>query len=510
MNGVSHASTAARWARALGRAVALLLLLIGLPLAPGTQAARGEASAANAEAELVYLDPGGVIRVLDPQTPAGNPQVMWASPTGGWQHLALGDFNADGDMEIVAVGGVEGAYRLAVFDPVAEGVSAFGADGVINGIPWAQLYSVALHGEPIIVGAGNFALDRPADEIVVCYRLPLKEIISPDDTLRYVILAAEGDPPDGRKWSTRLTYETGSVVTWLGAGNINGSGPDEIVVIHRVGGSLRVYDIAHGFFDLIKESSAGWFKWVDGAIGQFVQGGDEELAAARETVKDTPSLYVLQYADGNWTDAYAEYNDPPPYAVWFADISGNQDDEVVVLRLVPVELGARPRLFVRDNGNDTIGLGEPALDTDNGYRAGAGGDFDGDGRDEIAVMRDDRIRIFTQPEKSDAKTDYDVATNSRLIVAGNLDANGLAGASRLVASPSNISDSLTTGEAGATHSVSLADPVNGRALPFTVSVEKGSTWVKVTASSAQTPATLSVVFDAGGLAAGVYTESPAD
>ena len=35
-----------------------------------------------------------------------------------------------------------------------------------------------------------------------------------------------------------------------------------------------------------------------------------------------------------------EYNDPPPDAVWLPDITGNNDDEVVVLRRVPAEVGA--------------------------------------------------------------------------------------------------------------------------------------------------------------------------
>ena len=32
--------------------------------------------------------------------------------------------------------------------------------------------------------------------------------------------------------------------------------------------------------------------------------------------------------------------------------------------------------------------------TDNGYRAGAAGDIDGDSRDEIVIMRDNKIRTY--------------------------------------------------------------------------------------------------------------------
>ena len=166
----------------------------------------------------------------------------------------------------------------------------------------------------------------------------------------------------------------------------------------------------------------------------------------------------------------------------------------------------RPHLFVRDNGNDVIRLGELRLDADNGYRTGTGGDFDGDGRDEIAIMRDSRIRIYTEPERSAEKVDFDVSTNSALIRAGNLDANGLADASRFAASPGMISDALPTGAVSAEHSVALSDAVNDRSFQFFVDVEDGAEWVRWTVSSSRTPAVLGVVFDAAGLPAGQYTE----
>jgi len=485
---------------------AFAVCALSLSSGSGLVAAPASSQAANTDEELVYLDPDGVIRVIDPQSPANSPAVSWNSPTSGWRYLSLGDFNADGDLEIVAVGENEGAYRLAVFDPVIEGDAALRADGTINAIPWAELYNEVLPGEPLVVGAGNFHLTRPGDEIVVLFRRPPERGVLPDDPYRYVVMSAPGNPPTGREWDVELTFDAGSLATWIDAGNLNGTGPDEIAVINREGGSLSVFAIMNGTLERILFRSFGAFHWLDGDIGQFMAGGDEELAAGRETAFQEASLFVLQYADGSWTDAYYEYNDPPPDAVWFADIAGNGDDEVVVLRRVPVELGSRPRLFVRDNGNDTVRLGELPLDADNGYRTGVGGDVDADGRDEIVIVRGNRIRVFTEPERSANYRDYDVATDSAMIVAGNLDANGLAGASRLAASPSSISEALTTGSAGPQHLIALSDPVNSRSIPFTLSLAGNSAWVKVAASSTRTPATIGVVFDATGLAAGDYSD----
>ncbi len=167
-------------------------------------------------------------------------------------------------MEIVAVGVNGGANRLAVFDPVAEGVSSGRADGVINGIPWVELYNVELPGEPLVVGAGNFALDRPGDEIVYVYIRPPQDGVPPDDPYRYVILMAEESRTDGRAWTTLLTFDAGSQVTWLEAGNINGTGADEIAVINRTGGSLSVFMIANGTLDrILYRATRGLIGWME-------------------------------------------------------------------------------------------------------------------------------------------------------------------------------------------------------------------------------------------------------
>ena len=88
-----------------------------------------------------------------------------------------------------------------------------------------------------MVGAGNFALIT-GDEIVYVYIRPPQDGVQPGDPFRYVILMAEESQTDGRAWTTLLTFDAGSRVTWLEAGNINSTGADEIAVISRAGGSL--------------------------------------------------------------------------------------------------------------------------------------------------------------------------------------------------------------------------------------------------------------------------------
>ena len=485
---------------------AALMALLALPVHGATQGAAAPApSQGDGDEELVFLDPNGVIKVHDPTQGTDAREVIWESPDGGWRHIAVGDFNADGDAEIAAVGG-DGVNRLAIYDPVAEGLGVGEADGFFNGIPWALLYEETLDGFPYLISSGEFSVDAPGDEIIYYFRLPDADRVQQDDDNRFVIMFAYADPPDGRLWSTLLTYDSGNEWTWIGAGNLNGSGADEVALIASEIGNLSVYSIVDGGLVRIKRYSDGSVPWQDGAIGQYIAGGDEELAVGRETVYDAPALFVLQYAGGSWTDAYAQYHDPPPGAVFLGDLTGNGDDELMVVRSVRPELSNVPRLFVKDNGNDTFFLQEHSLDADNGYRTGVAADTDGDGRDEVVVIRNNRIRIFTEPERSASFVDKETGVDTAMILAADLDANGLSGSSRFGASPDSVEESVTAGAVSEVYAIAVSDVVNGNSVPFNYRVENGSAWVQVTRSGARTPTTLSVTLDASELLSGTFSD----
>ena len=62
------------------------------------------------------------------------------------------------------------------------------------------------------------------------------------------------------------------------------------------------------------------------------------------------------------------------------------------------------------------------LDSDNGYRYGAGGDIDGDGRTSWRVVRDTGFKIFESPETNTNSYTVTLETNARTIVIGQSDA----------------------------------------------------------------------------------------
>ncbi|MCB0185083.1 MAG: VCBS repeat-containing protein, partial [Caldilineaceae bacterium] len=103
--------------------------------APTMNEAAVNEAAVNEDAEVVYLDSNGFIRVWEPQPPTNESAVAWVSPEGGWRDLTLADVNGDGDLEILAVGGEAYTGRLVIYDPVlTEG--AIVPDQIINTIPW--------------------------------------------------------------------------------------------------------------------------------------------------------------------------------------------------------------------------------------------------------------------------------------------------------------------------------------------------------------------------------------
>jgi len=145
---------------------ALIALLLG-PLAgfaPGAQSVQAAASADPNE-EIVYIDPDGVIRVLDPY--GDEPRVQWYSPTASWNDACLGDVNDDGDLEIVAIGETSaGNTKIAVFDPVIASGTVV-PDQTIpedDGIPWDTLYEDEIAGSPQIVSCGDFDAGIDGDE----------------------------------------------------------------------------------------------------------------------------------------------------------------------------------------------------------------------------------------------------------------------------------------------------------------------------------------------------------
>lgn len=482
-----------------------ILLLIGLGFALARQSA--VAQTVNNDAELVYLDANGFIRVLDPTTAANSANVQWVSPVGGWVDLAVGDFNGDGDSEIAAVKGATGSGLLTVYDPVIVTGSVV-PNQLFNGIPWRILYETPLTGAPYLVAAGELDPTVAGAEIIYGARLNVEDGNETNDEVTLVALHATA--PAGSAWAP-LAQRTTSGSPWLQitVGNLDDVAPDEVVSVDG-DGSLEVQRLTAPTFTRLVNWESKSQEWRTTAIARFFSFGLPGLVTSRAASPGAASFRVFVYDTGDngpFRDAHSEFFLPAPERFFVGDITGNGDEEVFFLRAVPNNVTTIPRLAMRNRGADNPPAFEENLDADNGYQGGAAADVDGDGRAEVIVMRNNKIRIYTQPEinKNATETTPAAITNSRTIVAANLDRNGYLRTPTFSVAPAKVEGELASGEQSNQGNLTLTNTGFGGALPFTLHSDGQPNWVRLSTTAGQTPATFGVALDARLLPAGVYS-----
>jgi hypothetical protein len=513
-------SLASTRGRAVDAAPAARLLAPTAPLAP----------AANSDDELVYLDAQGYIRATDPAPPTSGATVEWVSPTSGWRDIALGDVNNDGDLEIIAVGGEAASGRLVIYDPVIT-TGEIDPARITNEVPWAVLYEAALPGRPLQVATGDLNPGIAGVEIAFVFELNLEDRLDPDDKSRLSLwqqaLASENAAPDGRRWTAAAAdVDFGNTWEHLFLGNLDNAAGEEIALVDDGVGLVRVYRLEEVVDEerappttrivpiKLYENESGARPWLDGVVARFIPVELQQLALARSSSPGGSTFWVLYYEPGaetDFSDAYTEFFLPPPRTIFAGDIDNNGDDELFLLRDVPNDGSNRPRLIMRnyDNANDPLPLFELTLDADNGYTAGVAGDTDGDGRDEVIIMRNNNIRIYTAPESTMSElTDRVPAatTDQRTILAGNLDRNGVLVLPKLsTATPLANQITLYAGEQR-TEPLQINTLPSGAPgpIPFTLAVADEPAWLALSSYSGTTNATVDVQVDATKLPAGRY------
>lgn len=489
-----------RVGRAIGFMGFLLTLSIVLPFVRHPQGLRAETLAPNSDDEIVYFDGDHVIRIYDPKPTSSVLQVAWASPEGGWGNIALGDVTGDGDLEIVAIRQQGDGGRLTIFDPVAQD-SPLDQTQDNDGVPWATLYDLLLPRPPRLLAVGEFDPNRPGREIIYSYA-------EDDEFDRFVILRSADEGLPGREWEEQRTWTLEGRWSAIATGNMYVvDAIDEVGLVSTARGELAVYRVEPAVVQTFNNVNVE-HRWNNLAFGQYVivNNDGDEVGAVRDADLPLASTWVFRLNESAVVDVLGERLSPSPNVVFFADVRGNGDDELLVLRQVRPELGPRPRLVLRDgNNNDNPVLREDLLDGDNEYKGGDGGDIDGDGRDEIVVIRNNRIRIYPEPESSVTYQLIERFTNGLTVKLGNVDAAGLAQGPRLFASRSQVEATLQPGQtSGATH-IRLQDATKGSALPFTLDVQGADEWVNVTQTSTTTPATVTVTLDAKDVQPGEYS-----
>ncbi len=482
--------------------LALCLLWAWLPATTPLGAQSPIPAPQNIDDELVYLDAQGFIRVLDTAHP-DRPAVEWVSPVGGWQDFALGDFNGDGDAEIVAVRNNAGTGQLTVYDPVIVSGTIV-PNQLINGIPWRILAEMTMTDIPFLVAAGELDPATPGDEIAYLTR----RSVGDEELIDLALLhATESNGYAWARFAERLGFN--GTRTQIALGELVGGEAEEIVLVDN-DGVLEVYELQDSTLTRISNRESDSRPWQAAAIARFFSVGPPGLVAARSSSPGLASFWVFVYdssEESNFRDAHSEFFLPAPEHFFVGDINGNGDEEIFFLRSVPTNIPNQPRLVMRNRGTDQLPLFEQPLDTDNGYQGGVAADIDGDCCAEVIVMRNNRIRIYYQPELNMIFTDITppVITNARTIHAANLDRNGMIKIPTLTIAPNPLTRALAAGDTSIPLTFTITNTGEGGNIPVTVRVEGNPAWLRLTATSGTTPAAFSFAFDARLLDAGVYT-----
>ena len=451
------------------------------------QAGVSSPATVNNEDEIVYIDAGGFISVFDPQWPGGLSPIVFRSPDGGWYDATVGDVNGDGDDEIIAI--AENGL-LKIYDPVIN-TTTVDPDNQSGGIYWEQLFEFVLPGAPLLVDTGNLDGDPATLEMVVVHREPT----NPERTRIQVYfqpVPAEG----GRIWLPLTDVTARELWSDISVGDLDGDGQAEIALVNEDAGTLSVFrrESNNVLWEFWTEESASR-AWQDAAIGTVEPNQAlQELVAVRRVAPPGASLVVRRYqAVNQFADVALRSYLPAPRVTFLADVNGNGEDEIFLLRDVPLG-DPRPRLFISNLGGDTLFNFEASLDSDNGYRYGASGDTDGDGHDEIAVIRENAIRLFTEPEASStiSRTES-VSSNRRTLVMGNLDA---LGRDQLGANPTVLTFTVPAGEISASQIVTLSNRTRPNAIPFSLHTAPATGLLLVAPSNSATAAQLTVRVDA--------------
>jgi hypothetical protein len=485
-------------------------------------------NAPNSKDEVIYIDNEGYIRVLDywPDNLARlTNAVQWVSPDKGWEDFAIGDFNADGDSEILALRRASGpASALAIYDPViGPSVTATPLPGqIINEIPWEQLpMGIVITDNVISLAAGNLDASVAGDEMVY----GILDEVGPGSLETHerfhLHLLRRTNPVDANSpfTSTFLLRDDLEAPSFV-IGNIDNQGNDELVMVSNEDSTLQIFRY-NGQLERLFVNTARTRPWRAAVIGPYELGGPAEVVAVRKAEPREPTFIVFRYElteEGYFDDRYRVVYMPEPRRIAFADIDGNGPEEIFILRNWPTTTSFHTTTPTPPPPPNFFGLVptpmnltpappqtpafEVQLDRDNGYQLLGAGNLDEDNRDELVVARNNNIRLYLQPNVSPfTPTDFNLLTNQKSLQVANLDRNGYLQLSRFLSNPGSLEVVLPAGMAGvAPSSILLSSAPALPSLNFVARVDGDHPWLSISPLSGQTPTTFILNLNAYGLA----------
>lgn len=474
------------------RGLALVAMLLTL-LPAATIASSAAPTATPMVEELVILTREGRIQVHDVSAANGTPQILWQSPDTGWTDVATGDFNGDGDDEILASRGGE----ARVFDPVqipGRPVVVFAQ--LLTGFVWEQMATGDVNGD----GRDEIILTRNTNEQIgnnqIIERL---QVFAPNDT-------ATG-------WT--LILDDPTEVPWrkLATGDVDADAREELMSIRSLGvgpgneNRLSVWNWNPGnSWNFLSNSDLYAGRWLAVQAGKAIIEGNNrsQIIATRGDVSGSQDSYLVFRCCNEPLEAIERERYNPPFT-WIAlgDVNDSGDEEVFLLRnasntgspgfvaLIGINYGSDPTVpFQTLQGEGRF----------NGIQAG---DTDNDGRAEVVIMSANEYRVYTQPASNTNSVSYfgNYATSGVFAIG---DVFSRPPGPALALSVSSIDLTLQAGQ-GASRTVEVTNSGDSTVLNWTASVTQGGSWLTVSPANGVTPGSFTANINTTTLLAGTYT-----
>lgn len=420
--------------------------------------------------EVILILSTGHIKVEDPYQKPGTDPAVWQSPEGGWTFVTTGDFNGDGDAEIVALGG----SRAKIYDPFPVGGTPASLDINISPHTWH------------LAAAGD--IDRDGRDELLLLR---------HDTGTYAarLLVYDGNPT-ATSWTVIQNIGYGAQWLDMALGNFLGDERKELVLTRAEDNLLLVLNAQTGQ-EITRNTPGHHFYGL--ATGDVNRDGYDEIIGIRDVLPPGNAVVIFKVTGaGQPLQVVHQVQVGSPFNwVTTGDYDKDNAAEVALLRNVDAPYKG---LFGIDLVSPLITLNEVVGP---GWTDMQSGDTDGDGYVEVLILKNIVVRAY---EITPLSIIWSKGGDYRSVFAtGNVDGAGLVAGPTLSVSPTSLSFQMEFhGPNPASQRVNVSNSTGSEVIHWTTRENPAVDWLSVTPTSGTTPGSFQVVISGSTLPAGNY------